>query len=54
MHVSVGMLTGGTLNPAVAGTKVSLTLLTRKITDGMSSHVYFGMRTVKRNGTWSE
>ena len=54
MHVSVGMLTGGTLNPAVAGTKVSLTLLTRKITDGMSSHVYFGMRTVNRNGTWSE
>lgn len=48
------MVTSGTLNPVEAGTKVSLTILTRSIIDGMSSHVYFGIKAVNQNGAWSE
>ena len=44
----------GTLQPVDAGTKVSLTILTALLADGMLSHVYFGMRAQNNNGIWSE
>ena len=49
--VAQSMLTSGTLQPAEAGAKVSLTLRIALLT---YSHVYFGMRAMNQNGTWSE
>ena len=45
------MLTSGALDPAEAGAKVSLTL---RIAPTHYGHVYFGMRAMNQNGTWSE
>ena len=43
-----------TLEPMDAGTKLSLTILTDLIADGMLSHVYFGMRAKNDKEIWSE
>ena len=44
----------GTLEPVDAGTKVSLTILTDLIVDGMLSHVYFGMKAKNDKEIWSD
>ena len=53
--VAPSMLTSGTLKPAEAGAKVVLTLRMTTLTyESLFSHVYFGMRAMNQNGTWSE
>ena len=52
--VAPSMLTSGTLQPAEAGAKVSLTLRIALTYESLFGHVYFGMRAMNQNGTWSE
>ena len=52
--VAQSMLTSGTLQPAEAGAKVSLTLRIALTYESLFGHVYFGMRAMNQNGTWSE